>query len=222
MQYKYYFGTYANGFTLTNPHTEYTAKGKSTVGSGAITLRPWELKHVDSISEGITAQASTIGVPDKPAECTYVFDTGGPVRQFTINGRRYDYEEKVSNLDFIHTQFNAIPMEYYVPFKKGKITSAYYYSVGIEWLTSNMQSTLKGFTFKKVADEYDPSERLPIQQLSDGTYGEEYNVGLLGFQYSFSDAQPGMMEYSLTLVERSTYNLSRIYKEYIPSITRVE
>ena len=70
-------------------------------------LCPWELKHVESISVTISGQTSTMGIPNKPASRTQIFDTGGAIRTIKISGKRYDYEENVSNWDFIYNQYNV-------------------------------------------------------------------------------------------------------------------
>ena len=213
-------------------------------------LCPWELKHVESISVTISGQTSTMGIPNKPASRTQIFDTGGAVRTIKVNGKRYDNEEAVSNWDFIYTQFNvAYDSEY--------IGKEYTY-IGISWLLSTIQVLLRGYTFNirssGMADfryPFDTNPRmedcivvdkyadLPEDPIFTGLYGYAkdakgyyryngyswqaftfredtgYNVALTGFNSTFSESQPGLLEYSLTLTERFK-NGDNIYNPYDP------
>lgn len=213
---------------------------------------PWELKHVDSITMSISGQTSTMGVPNKPASRTQIFDTGGPVRTFKISGRRYDWEEAVSNWDFVNTQLNVAKDSVYDDKK--------YVYVGMSWLLSNMQVLLKGYTFNIVNSDVDDkrfiftampstSDCISVEDIEDvpsnsnGTYtgimyyitkekkfykqGEKalaeypvpedtgYNVALTAFSASFSESEPGLMEYSITAVERFK-NGDKLYNVYKP------
>lgn len=213
---------------------------------------PWELKHVDSITMSISGQTSTMGVPNKPASRTQIFDTGGPVRTFKISGRRYDWEEEVSNWDFLNTQLNVA----YDPVYKDKK----YVYVGMSWLLSNMQTLLKGYTFNIVNSDVDDNRYIftsmpstsdcivvdsisDVPSNSDGIYtgimyyitnlkkfykqgsaslaeyqvpdDTGYNVGLTAFSASFSETEPGLMEYSITAVERFK-NGDKLYNVYKP------
>ena len=213
-------------------------------------LCPWELKHIESISVTISGQTSTMGIPNKPASRTQIFDTGGAVRTIKVNGKRYDNEEAVSNWDFIYTQFNvAYDSEY--------IGKEYTY-IGISWLLSTIQVLLRGYTFNirssGMADfrySFDTNPRmedcivvdkfadLPKDSIFTGLYGYAkdtkgyyrydgsawqtftfkddtgYNVALTGFNSTFSESQPGLLEYSLTLTERFK-NGDNIYNPYDP------
>lgn len=213
---------------------------------------PWELKHVDSITMSISGQTSTMGVPNKPASRTQIFDTGGPVRTFKISGRRYDWEEEVSNWDFVNTQLNVA--------KDSVYTDKKYVYVGMSWLLSNMQVLLKGYTFNIVNSDVNDkrfiftampstSDCITVEDIgdvpsnSDGIYtgimyyitkekkfykqGEKalveypvpedtgYNVALTAFSASFSESEPGLMEYSITAVERFK-NGDKLYNVYKP------
>ena len=209
----YKFGTYADSFTLSMTHTQDTAYGVQVIpldsSTMKIELKPWTLNHVDSISETGSSQASIIGIPNKPAECAQIFDVNGPIRTFVIQGRRYDSEEEVSNLDFFHTQFNPQhnPPSY-IPFS-GDPTPETYYSIGIEWLTSTLQTTLRGYTFI-----------IEIQSDDTRLQSETVNVGLTSFTYSFDADNPGLVNYSLTFVERKEYPNGPIYREYVSPISR--
>lgn len=213
-------------------------------------LCPWELKHIESISTTISGQTSTMGIPNKPASRTQIFDTGGAVRTIKINGKRYDNEEAVSNWDFIYTQFNvAYDSEY---------TGKEYTYIGISWLLSTIQVLLKGYTFNIRSSgmtdfryPFDTNPRmedcivvdkyadLPEDPIFTGLYGYAkdakgyyryngyswqaftfredtgYNVALTGFNSTFSESQPGLLEYSLTLTERFK-NGDNIYNPYDP------
>lgn len=213
-------------------------------------LCPWELKHIESISTTISGQTSTMGIPNKPASRTQIFDTGGAVRTIKINGKRYDNEEAVSNWDFIYTQFNvAYDSEY---------TGKEYTYIGISWLLSTIQVLLRGYTFNirssgmtdfrypfdtnpRVEDciVVDKFADLPKDPIFTGLYGYTkdtkgyyryngsawqtftfkddtgYNVALTGFNSTFSESQPGLLEYSLTLTERFK-NGDNIYNPYDP------
>ena len=221
MSYEYYVGTYPSILNLAVPHTEYTAYGTKTI-SGPLILKPWHLKHVKSIQEvGATPMTSKIGVPDKPAECAQVFDIGGPVRTFTISGERYDNEEEVSNLDFVMTQFNPqhLNTTEYIPFTENELSSTYY-SIGIEWLTSTMQATMKGYMFARISSEYVTDDRVPVELLKDG-YGEVFNVGITNFSFEMSSETPGLMTYTITVVGRREYPNGEVYREYVPGLVRV-
>ena len=215
---------------------------------------PWELKHVESISTTISGQTSTMGIPNKPASRTQIFDTGGAVRTIKISGKRYDNEEAVSNWDFIYNQFNVAKDSEY----KGKDEYTY---IGISWLLSTIPVLLKGYTFNirssGMADFRYPFKtnpkledcivassitELPVDPEGDiynGLFGYTtdtkkyyrgagsgwveyhpiedtgYNVALTGFNSTFSESQPGLLEYSLTLTERFK-NGNNIYSPYDP------
>ena len=195
-----------------------------------------------------------MGIPNKPASRTQIFDTGGAVRTIKISGKRYDNEEAVSNWDFIYNQFNVAKDSEY----KGKDEYTY---IGISWLLSTIQVLLKGYTFNirssgmddfrypfktnpKLEDCIVASSitELPVDPEGDiynGLFGYTtdtkkyyrgagsgwveyhpiedtgYNVALTGFNSTFSESQPGLLEYSLTLTERFK-NGNNIYSPYDP------
>lgn len=213
-------------------------------------LCPWELKHVESISVTISGQTSTMGIPNKPASRTQIFDTGGAIRTIKISGKRYDYEENVSNWDFIYNQFNVAEDSEY----KGKE----YTYIGISWLLSTIQVLLKGYTFNVRSSGFtdfrypyttnptlsdcimvDSVSQLPSGAIFEGLFGYAkdvekvyqnrngtwwtyipiedtgYNVALTGFNSTFSESQPGLLDYSLTLTERFK-NGNSLYNPYNP------
>ena len=222
-QYEYYIGTYETEFELVMPHTQYTSYGVEQIPAGKIQLAPWKLRHVKQIQETQSTMLTTkLGIPDKPAECAQVFDVGGPVRTFTITGERYDSEEEVSNLDFLFTQFNKqnINSTEYYPFTSNEI-SGVRYSIGLEWLTSTMQATMKGYVFRVQSSENDSSDRTPVGPFDDGTFGEQFNVGVTNVSAEMSSDNPGLMTYTITVVARREYPDGPIYREYTSEITRV-
>ena len=213
-------------------------------------LCPWELKHVESISVTISGQTSTMGIPNKPASRTQIFDTGGAIRTIKISGKRYDYEENVSNWDFIYNQYNVAEDSEY----KGKK----YTYIGISWLLSTIQVLLKGYTFNVRSSGFtdfrypyttnptlsdcimvDSVSQLPSGAIFEGLFGYAkdvkkiyqnrngtwwtyipiedtgYNVALTGFNSTFSESQPGLLDYSLTLTERFK-NGNSLYNPYNP------
>ncbi len=137
-----------------------------SVGGEKIYLCPWELKHIDSITMSLAGSTSTMGVPNKPASRTQIFDTGGPVRTFKISGRRYDWEENVSNWDFVNTQFNLASDSEYPSIHP-------YTYVGLSWLLSTMQILLKGYQFY-IGNDDTTDKRF----LSSEPYSLEYAIPL--------------------------------------------
>jgi hypothetical protein len=178
--YTFYFGTYNQAFNIAYDHPWAQMPPSLTdVPAGSINLRPWKLSHVKSFQESVQGQTTTIGLPNKPSECAYVFDLGGPVRTFTIQGIRYDSEEEVSNLDFIHNQFNRVTLTEVSSVGTDGHESEYGYSIGIEWLTSVMQSIKKGYLFQILSSSHEPDGRMPIGPLkTSNQYGQEFNVGI--------------------------------------------
>lgn len=247
--------SYRNGGG-TIPKNEYVFI-KDTDGSlKYVYLCPWELKHVDSISVGVSGQSATMGIPNKPASRTQIFDTGGPVRTFKITGKRYDWEEEVSNWNFIYEQLNLANDSDYKDKK--------YTYIGMSWLLSNMQVLLKGYAFNisnsdptdlrfmyksipSSSSVFHVSASSALPSNSDGTYndifayvdGEKqfylgilntwkkyelpedtcYNVALTAFNASFSETEPGLIEYSITLTERFE-NGNNLYNVYKPLVSK--
>ena len=239
-----------------------------SVGGEKIYLCPWELKHIDSITMSLAGSTSIMGVPNKPASRTQIFDTGGPVRTFKISGRRYDWEENVSNWDFVNTQFNlASDSEY-------PSNNPFTY-VGLSWLLSTMQILLKGYQFYIGNDDttdkrflssepYSLEYAIPLAVVPEalphnegaiikytgetGTYVENayyicdviynsndepgegpsarwvkyippvdngFNVALTSLSTTFSESEPGLMSYSISLTERYK-NGTKLYQPYNP------
>ena len=192
-KFKFRFGTYGS-------KSPFKYNGADVyIGDKKVYLCPWELKHVDSITMSVSGSTATMGIPNMPASRTQIFDTAGCVRTFKITGRRYDWEEEISNWDFVNTQFNlAVDPDFGRPAPR-----EYYCYVGLNWLLSCMQVLLKGYVFSIVNTDItdlrfiysNPEKRTGIPDVG-------YNVALTGVSVTFSDTEPGLMEYSLTLTER--------------------
>lgn len=218
-----------------------------------IYLCPWELKHVNAVTFSTSGTTATMGIPNAPASRTQIFDTGGPIRTIKISGRRYDYEENISNWDFVNTQFNiSTDAEYGGPTE--------YCYIGLSWMLSTMQVLLKGYLFyignedptdmrflhsdvysTEYAMKYDalPEEAKPKDEEAvievEGQYyicttspSDEhvwvpyapstdtgFNVALTAVNVTFSETEPGLMSYTLTLVERFK-NGTKLYQPYNP------
>lgn len=140
--YTFRFGTYP-GTIMKNGTSNHVYKGYTPLH-----MQPWELPHVDSLSVSIGGQTTTMGLPNKPASKSLIFDYGGPIRKFKISGRRYDNEPAgvdyngnpyyISNMDFLHNQFNLVR----------RIGGGYDCYVGLSWLLSCMQVTLCGYVLQ--------------------------------------------------------------------------
>lgn len=153
---------------------------------------PWELKHVTGIQQSITGNTITIGIPNKPATRTQIFDTMGPMRTIKISGVRNDHEEDISNYDFINTQNN------YVTYN-GRTRV----QVGIAWLLSTMQVNKKGYLYE--VEELDSSLNLYP--------GERANVAITAFSSSYDPDKPHLLNYTISLVERRSVGTT-LYSQY--------
>lgn len=212
-EYKYYFGAESS-------YHEYSLKGVEGVPEGTYTLVPWELKHVKSYKETCSGACSTVGLPNKPSECVMIYDTGGAVRNFSLTGCRYDWEEQISNMDFIHKQFNIYNKSSIYPFNYEKVDETVC-SIGIEWLLSNLQSTLHGYTFRiSMPSEYSHLNDKRVYIDNTGTLDYTVNVGITGFNYSFSSEDPNIMEYTINFAERNVYDNGPIYRQYSSNFKR--
>lgn len=213
--YTFRFGTYGSKQMLNYNGREWYKDKDGNLHH--VYLCPWELKHVDSISVSVSGTTSTMGIPNKPSSRTQIFDTSGAVLTFKINGRRYDQEEAISNWDFVNTQFNfqedpvfGKPLGPDNPSEDNK-----YCYVGLNWLLSCMQILLKGYLL--YIDNTDMDDLRFIFKRSDSSPPEEgYNVALTQVSATFSDQEPGLLEYSLTLVMRFKRGES-LYRPYVSS-----
>lgn len=224
MDYQYYFGVKPTLYSLSSPIDPRDTASKSNLAN-PLSLRPWELKHVTSFSESTGSKTSTIGLPNKPAECTFIYDAWGPVRTFSIDFDRYDNEEQVSNLDFVHTQFcdYLIYPTFNVP-HKGSSTSGEglkVVSIGLEWMLSFMQAISQGFILCRVAadENAEPDGRIPLNSGTfDGRRAEFFTVALTSISYDLDSENPGIMHVSLSLTERKPFEYAPAYKRYVPSV----
>lgn len=182
-EYTYRFGPYTDGISYVyKPHTtEYI-----TIGGKRVKYMPWLLRHVDSITMSVQGTTATMGIPTKPATLSQVFDTSGPVRTFKISGRRYDWEETVSNWDFLFTEANFATDDVYL--SKGECCF-----VGLVWLFHPLQILQKGYNFTAT---YPPNDKRYPYKLGG------YNVSITGLSATFSETEPGLLEYTITLTER--------------------
>lgn len=179
----YRFGPYADGMSyIYKPNTSQYI----TIGGKRVKYMPWLLRHVDSITMSVNGTTTTMGIPTKPATMSQVFDTSGPVRTIKISGRRYDWEESISNWDFIFTEANFSTDDMYP--SKGEMCY-----IGLVWLFHPLQILQKGYTFTIVNPDRD--NRYPYKP-------EGYNVSITGLSATFSEVEPGLLEYTITLTER--------------------
>ena len=119
----------------------------------------WEFKHIEGIDIDITKSSSEFGLPTKSSMATQVFDMAGAVRTFSLTFTRFDYEEDVSNWDFMFTKNNKVGAKLYK---------------GLDWFTSQMQVTHPyRFQIAWTGTEPDP------EQLPTGTW----NVSVTNITY---------------------------------------
>lgn len=183
-EHAYRFGPYTDGksYIFKPGTTNYL-----TIDGKRVRYMPWLLRHVDSITMSVQGTTSTLGIPTKPATKAQVFDTSGPVRTFKISGKRYDWEENISNWDFLFTEANFAKDDVY-PQLQGD--NCY---VGLVWLFHPMQILQKGYQFTAT---YPPGDKRYPYKLGG------YNVSITGLSATFSETEPGLLEYTITLTER--------------------
>ena len=139
---------------------------------------PWEFKHVESIDIGMSKNVSVFGLPTKSSMATQTFDMAGAVRTFSLKFTRFDYEEDISNWDFMYTKNNKVGNKLYK---------------GLDWFTSQLQVTRPyRFQIAWVGDEPDP------KQIITGTW----NVSFTGVSFNINSDNPGMGTFTIDLVER--------------------
>lgn len=138
----------------------------------------WELKHVEDITIEISKNVTVFGLPTKSTNATQVFDMAGAVRTFTLQFVRFDWEEEVSNWNFLFTKNNRVGNKIYK---------------GLDWFTAQLQVTHPYLLqIAWVGDEDDP------EQLPTGTW----NVSVTGISYTLSKDNPGMGSFSIDFTER--------------------
>jgi hypothetical protein len=167
---------------------------------------PWELKHVTSITMTVNGNTAKIGIPNKPASRSQIFDTGGAIRTFKISGIRYDAEETIPNIDFIHKELNFARD----PILGGNREYCY---VGLSWLFSKMQVVLKGYQF--YIGNADPTDKrfIHFPPFTADVVTNGWNVAVTAMSTEFPEDMPGAMTYDITMVERMPYG-EVIYKPY--------
>lgn len=147
------------------------------------TYSEWELKHVQSIDFSLEKNSRAYGLPTKSSSATQVFEMQGPVCSISIKFVRFDYEENVSNWDFMYAK------DYRVGSRRYR---------GLDWYTSRLQTT-RPF-------------RLAIVWTNDEPNGETgdpgttptgiWNISVKSVSYTISSSNPGMGTFSIDMVER--------------------
>ena len=144
----------------------------------------WELKHVESITFKLSKQSTARGIPTKSTNATQVFEMQGPIATIDISFVRFDYEEDVSNWDFLFTK------DYIV-----RSTGERY--KGIDWYTSRLQTTRP--------------YKLAIVWANDGIDSEgdpglvptgAWKVAVTNISYDLNTENPGMGSFKISLTER--------------------
>lgn len=178
-------------------------KGENSPGGTKI--RPWHLKHVQSYEVSIDSQSTEIGIPTVPPDRAQIFDMSGPVRTFEISGVRYDYEEEVSNMDFLFSKPEESP-EYNW---KNPVTGAVEggcISMGIISMFSIVQASCPGFLLGIYSKIKSPTVEDDLIETG------QYNVALSNVSMEYLD-RPGGISYSISLIERramGNYNYSKL------------
>jgi len=193
-QLHFSYGPYGSGDTGT------VAAGDSTRQAYHF-FRPWTLRHITSYQETIQGTAATVGVPNYPPSNAQTFDTTGAYRTISISGKRFDDEEYISNVDFIYNELNLVGTSSSINGNR------YYYSVGLMWLTSNLQVAKHGYA-------------LTISQTNHtGELIEDDETILVAqgnLQFTFVADRPSELDYTLTLTEKrsvgnTVYNPTNSY-----------
>ena len=154
----------------------------------------WELKHVETIRFTVSKQSQATGLPTKSSNATQVFEMQGPTAQFQLSFVRFDYEEDVSNWDFMFTKDYK---------KNGKRYK------GIDWYTAQLQTT-RPYKFAITWDENNldtlcnplDSNNQPIaSELGQIPLGN-WKVSVNNISFSIDAENPGKASFSITLTER--------------------
>ena len=174
---------------------------------GGIKIRPWHLKHVQSYEVSIDSQSTEIGIPTVPPDRAQIFDMSGPVRTFEISGVRYDYEEEVSNMDFLFSKPEKSPTYNW----KNPVTGAVEggcRSMGIISMFSIIQASGSGFLLAIYPKIKSPT----VDEEDDLIETGQYKVALSNVSMEYLD-RPGGISYSISLIERramGNYNYSKL------------
>ena len=154
----------------------------------------WELKHVESIKFVVSKQSQAYGLPTKSSSATQVFDTQGPIASFQLSFTRFDYEEEISNWDFMFAK----------DLKKGGKRYK-----GIDWYTSQLQTT-RPYKFAITWSENNldtlsnptDSQGRPVSvdlgQIPTGNW----KVSVTNITFAIDSENPGKASFSINLVER--------------------
>lgn len=180
-----------------------------------IKIRPWHLKHVQSYEVSIDSQSTEIGIPTVPPDRAQIFDMSGPVRTFEISGVRYDYEEEVSNMDFLFSKPEKSPTYNW----KNPVTGAVdegCISMGIISMFSIVQASCPGFLlaiYSKIKSPTEEDDFVEDDFVEDDLIETgQYNVALSNVSMEYLD-RPGGISYSISLIERramGNYNYSKL------------
>ena len=143
----------------------------------------WELNHVTSMKFSIKKELTTYGLPTKSTNATQSFEMKGPVQQISISFVRFDYEEPISNWDFMYKQNINL---------NGKLYK------GIDWYTSRMQTTRPyKFAIQWVPDYVGDTD-------PECTPTGIWNVSITGIDFQIDNKNMGMATFSIDMVERRT------------------
>lgn len=168
-------------------------------------IRPWHLKHVQSYEVSIDSQSTEIGIPTVPPDRAQIFDMSGPVRTFEISGVRYDYEEEVSNMDFLFSKPEKSPTYNW----KNPVTGAVdegCISMGIISMFSIVQASCPGFLLGIYSKIKSPTVEDDLIETG------QYKVALSNVSMEYLD-RPGGIRYSISLIERramGNFNYSKL------------
>lgn len=168
-------------------------KGRRWAGKN---IRPWHLRHVVDFGVSISSNSVEIGLPTKPPEEAQIFDVSGPVREFNISGVRFDYEEEVSNMDFMFERVSPTYRWYGPNDEQGTPNSI---SMGLSSMFGIVQASIPGFylgVFSKI-DAGNISGMEEDDLIETGTY----NVAFSSLSMNYLE-RPGGISYDLKFTER--------------------
>lgn len=178
---------------------------KGTTSPKGAKIRPWHLKHVQSYETQVDSQCTEIGIPTVPPDRAQIFDMSGPVRSFELSGVRYDYEEEVSNMDFLFSKPSSSP-KYTWRNPVSKRVEKGCVSMGLIEMFSLVQASLPGYFLGVYSKIKSPTAEDEL--IETGTY----NVALTNVSMEYLN-RPGGIKYSISLIERramGTYNYSKL------------
>lgn len=150
-------------------------------GDSDASYTPWTIQHLESFKTEIKKSVTAYGLPTKSSQASQIFDMQGPVRTFSFSFTRMDYEEDVSNWDFMYTKVSVANGKKYQ---------------GLDWFTARMQVThpyILLITFTADSDTPADTGIIPVGK---------YYVSVTSITCEMSTPGSGMMTYSLELTER--------------------